>query len=94
MSIKFQKIIRWIPYFNLLSFFYGLVYLFRNGKKISMKAFLAVFGILLLITIPEILVNSYIPIVWIQNFIGIITRYFHSIVFSSFGIWMQRNENA
>lgn len=92
MTIKFQKMIRWIPFFNLLPFFYGITVYCKKGNVYPFKSFFLTFCIIILIALPEIFIDTYVPIAWLQYVVGNICRYFHLFVIASYGIWLQADE--
>ena len=91
MTIPFQKIIRWIPIINLSTVVYTLFFLWKKGKMLPVAPFVKMAVLAALIAVPEMLIQHFLDVVWLESLIYYVVSYFQMFVFSSFGIWVQED---
>ena len=90
MTIKFQKIIRWIPLVNLLTVFCALVILIKKHLySIPIKPLVKVFVLVALLTLPKTFVEHFFHYEWLLMEVHYLSVYFQLYFISSFGIEIQ-----
>lgn len=90
MTIKFQKIIRWIPFFNLITVLCALVLLIKKRLYgVSTKKLVKVFVLVALLTLPETFIKLFWHYEWLWKGVHYSCFYFQLYFISSFGIEIQ-----
>ena len=90
MSIKTKKIIRFVPIINfiIIGFLWLKLYISQAiSKKRFLLNLLKIFGLCLIVTIPEILIDALFDIPLLETAINFATSYLYMLVFSSFAIY-------
>ena len=93
MSIKFQKIIRFIPFVNFFITGFSLIKLYRSSQKSSVIdtfkfAFLA-FISMILVNIPQMIFQNFVENETINLVVSLVSAYVTLFVISSIAIMQQ-----
>lgn len=93
LKIKVQKVLRFIPFINLLNFFFLIKTCAKyNVGALSIIKFLGmIFLALIIVTIPEILVDKMCNTVAIVNLVGFLSTLLEFFVISFLSVKIQEN---
>lgn len=91
MSIKVQKVLRFIPVVNFFTVFLCLYTCYKQRVTVSqlLKKLLIIFGVLIIILIPEIFVDKFLNNESVSSIVGLLTTYVHLFVISCFAVKYQ-----
>ena len=93
MSIKTQKIVRFIPFVNFFVTFFSLIKSYRSSKQAKvgdiLKIVLTMFVSILLINLPKIILSGLINNEMINTVISLVTAYVTLVVISTIAIIQQ-----
>lgn len=93
MSIKFQKIIRFVPGVNFFVTGFSLIKVHRGSRKSRVfdmfKFALVTFVSMFLVNIPQMILQHFVKSAGINLFLSLISAYFTLFVISSIAIFEQ-----
>ena len=88
MSIKTQKILRFIPIVNLVTMFCWVYNCYKYHVRISafLKYLVLLFGTMIIVVIPEIIIDKNCSIEWVLSITDLISRYVFMFVVAFFAV--------
>ena len=91
MKIETQKKLRWIPFVNLITLPCCLLFLMNHRSLLPVFRVWKSFFWMILVLIPEILIDVYLNVDWLSFVVELLSRYFLLFIFSSLGISIQED---
>ena len=93
MSIKFQKIIRFVPFVNFFVTYFSLIKAYRNSNRSRIsdifKIVFVIFISILFVNIPQIILQHFVKSESFNSFLSLISTYVTLFVISSIAIIQQ-----
>lgn len=84
MTIKTQKIIRFIPIINLITVIFWIKKIF--DKKLSVnycfKTMFKAFAMIMIVAIVEIIFSSIVDVLWLTSIVSMVEVYLYSLILS------------
>lgn len=93
MSIKFQKIIRFVPFVNFFVTGFSLIKVYRSSQKVRVvdifKFGFLTFLLMILVNIPQMILQYFVRSESFSMFLSLISAYVTLFVISSIAIMQQ-----
>ena len=93
MSIKFQKIIRFVPFINYFATFFSLIIAYRSSNKSRIadifRIVIAMVMSMLLVNVPQMILSHFFKDAVFNSVLSFISAYITLFVISSIAIFQQ-----
>jgi hypothetical protein len=84
MTIKTQKIIRFIPIINLITVIFWIKKIFDKKLPVNycFKPMFKAFAMIMIVAIVEIIFSSIVDVLWLTSIVSMVGVYLYSLILS------------